>query len=323
MNTKVTEILTEVKKVILGKDEIIEKVLMAMLAKGHILLDDVPGVGKTTLALAFSRAMGLSYKRVQFTPDVVPSDIVGFTLYNKETGAFDYKPGAVMCNLLLVDEINRASSKTQSALLEVMEEGQSTVDGVTHPLPEPFLVIATQNPVGSAGTQMLPQVQLDRFMIRTRMGYPALPDQINILMDRQTENPLDHAVQVAGREEILAMQQEVVQVEMKEVLVDYVARLAEATRNHPLVELGVSPRGALACCRLSKARAYVQGRDFVTTEDILSVFKDVCAHRIILSLKSRISETNAENVLDEVLAQVESPDALAKKADGKKGSDHV
>lgn len=312
MNTKVNDILNEVKKVIVGKDEVIRKVLMSMLAKGHILLDDVPGVGKTTLALSFSKVMGLDYNRVQFTPDVVPSDIVGFTLYNKATGSFEYKAGAVMCNLLLADEINRTSSKTQSALLEVMNEGQTTVDGVSHELPRPFLLIATQNPVGSSGTQLLPHVQLDRFMISLKMGYPALSDQIGILKDRQTVDPLDSVSQVVSRDEVLAMQEDVVQTEIKDSILDYVARLAEATRSHPLVQLGVSPRGALVHCRMAKAYAYVEGRDYVTTEDVMAVFTDVCSHRIILSPKAKITDTTSKDVLNEVASQVLSPDAKTR-----------
>ena len=209
MNSRTDAVIREIEKVIVGKREVVERVLMAVLSEGHILLDDVPGVGKTTLALACSRVMGMEYHRIQFTPDVVPSDIVGFSIYNKEQGTFDYKPGVVMTNLLLADEINRTSSKTQSALLEVMEEGQVTVDGVTHPLPKPFVVIATQNPVGSAGTQLLPQAQLDRFMIRLEMGYPDFESQVNILRDRQTANPIEQIHGIIGAEEVLAMQEEI------------------------------------------------------------------------------------------------------------------
>ena len=241
MNTSVEKILHEVKKVIAGKDDVLEKIMMTVLSRGHVLLDDVPGTGKTTTALAFSRALGLRYGRIQFTPDVLPSDIVGFSMYHKESGSFAYQPGAVMTNLLLADEINRTSSKTQSALLEVMEERQVTVDGQTHKLPDPFVVIATQNPVGSAGTQLLPQAQLDRFMVRLEMGYPDFASQVNILRDRQTGDPLEAVVTVSSGLDLLTMQAQARQVHMADAMLEYVTSLAEASRSHPLVVLGVSP----------------------------------------------------------------------------------
>ena len=229
-------------------------------------------------------------------------------MYNKESGTFEYKPGVVMTNLLLADEINRTSSKTQSALLEVMEEGQVTVDGETHELPKPFVVLATQNPVGSAGTQLLPQAQLDRFMIRMEMGYPDFQSQVNILRDRQTENPLDKAEQVTSTDEILKMQDEVTQIYIEDKILEYVTSLAMNTREQEMIRLGVSPRGALAVTRLAKARAYVQGRDYVTPEDVQKVFLDVCAHRIILNPKAKIAALSASDVLIEVLKQTKSPD---------------
>ena len=252
MNSRTDAIINEIEKVIIGKRNVVERVLMAILSEGHILLDDVPGTGKTTLALTCSVVMGVQYQRMQFTPDVVPSDIVGFSVYNKATGGFDYKPGVVMTNLLLADEINRTSSKTQSALLEVMEEGQVTVDGVTHQLPKPFVVIATQNPVGSAGTQLLPQAQLDRFVIRLQMGYPDFKSQVEILRDRQKVNPLDHISKVISGEDIIAMQQEVRDIHVEDSILEYVTALATATREHELIRLGVSPRGALAIVRMAK-----------------------------------------------------------------------
>ena len=245
------------------------------MVKENVLLDDVPGTGKTTAALAFHRALGLRYGRIQFTPDVLPSDIVGFSIYRKESGTFVYQPGAVMTNLLLADEINRTSSKTQAALLEVMEERQVTVDGVTHPLPVPFAVIATQNPVGSAGTQLLPQAQLDRFMVRLEMGYPDFESQVNILRDRQQDDPLTQVREVSSAEALLEMQRQAQSVHMADPLLEYVTRLTEATRAHPLVLLGVSPRGALAVCRMAKSRAFMHGRDYVLPEDVQSVFIDV------------------------------------------------
>ena len=238
-------LVQEVQKVIVGKEDVIKNVLMAILAKGHILLEDIPGVGKTTLALAFSKALGMEYKRIQFTPDVIPSDVVGFSIYDKKTDSFVYKEGAVMCNLLLADEINRTSSKTQAALLEVMEEGSVTVDGKTYPVPQPFTVLSTQNPFGSAGTQMLPQSQLDRFMVKLSMRYPDFESQVNILKDRQTEQPLDSIHEVVSKEEVLNMQQEVIQVTVKENILRYITALVEKTRTHELISLGVDRKSVV------------------------------------------------------------------------------
>jgi MoxR-like ATPase len=309
MNSRTDAVIREVEKVIIGKRAVVEKVLMAILSEGHVLLDDVPGVGKTTLAVACSRVMGMMYHRIQFTPDVVPSDIVGFSIYNKATGSFDYKPGVVMTNLLLADEINRTSSKTQSALLEVMEEGQVTVDGMTHTLPKPFVVIATQNPVGSAGTQLLPQAQLDRFMIRLEMGYPDYQSQVDILRDRQTVNPMDSVQGIISDQDILSMQEEVRNIHVEDSILEYVTSLAVATRQDEMIRLGVSPRGALAVVRMAKAHAYLDGRGYVTPEDVQQVFLDVCAHRIILNPKARVAELTAQAVLKNVLKQTKSPDS--------------
>lgn len=307
MNEKISLIQSELAKIIKGKQEITDKILMAVLAKGHVLLDDVPGVGKTTTALSFSKLMGLDFKRIQFTPDVVPSDVTGFTMYDKKDGTFKYCPGAVMCNMLLADEINRTSSKTQSALLEVMEEGHVTVDGQTYPVPEPFIVIATQNPLGTAGTQMLPESQLDRFMICVSMGYPDAKSQLELLRDRQTENPLAKAVQVVSAEEVLKLQEEVRGVYIADSILEYVTALTEKTRTHAIISLGVSPRGALALCRMTKAAAYLAGRDYVIPEDVKHVFADVCAHRLVLSPKARMTNTSARDVLKDILNSVPEP----------------
>ncbi|MGI5875177.1 MAG: AAA family ATPase [Bacillota bacterium] len=307
MNEQARSILEEIKKVIVGKDEVIAKVLMAMISGGHILLDDVPGVGKTTLALSFSKVLGLDYKRVQLTSDSMPSDIIGFSVYDKVTGNLEYKPGAVMTNLFLADEINRTSSRTQSALLEVMEEQHVTVDGVTHDVPRPFIVIATQNPVGSAGTQMLPDSQLDRFMIRTKMGYPDFQSQVNILKDRHVSDPLDSVTPLLRSEDFLRMGEEVNRVYISDLIYEYVTTLAEATRGHEMVLQGISPRGALALCRMVKAYAFVAGRDYVIPEDVGAVFGDVVGHRLILQPRARLTDTTAADIVAEILEAVPLP----------------
>ena len=307
MNDITTTILKSINSVIAGKEAVVEKVLMAILSGGHVLLEDVPGVGKTTLAISFARTLGLDTRRVQFTSDTMPSDILGFSVYNRETGNFDYKPGAVMTNLLLADEINRTSSKTQSALLEAMEELHVTVDGKTYELPQPFVVLATQNPVGSAGTQMLPPSQMDRFMIKISMGYPDFESQISILRDRHTENPLNRVTPVVDREQLQALIQEAAKAEIQDAVYEYVTRLTQASREHPMVQLGVSPRGALAVCRMAKAYAYLNGRDFVIPEDVAAVFPDVCCHRLVLTTKARMMEERPETVIAAILDSVKMP----------------
>ena len=307
MADKIRELRTELAKIIKGKSEITDKIIMAVLAEGHVLLEDVPGVGKTTTALALSRLMGMEFQRIQFTPDVVPSDVTGFTMYDKESNSFIYRPGSVMCNLLLADEINRTSSKTQSALLEVMEEGMVTVDGESHPVPKPFVVIATENPVGSSGTQMLPESQLDRFMISTTMGYPDHGSLVDILRDRQEVNPLQNAKAVLNSEEILELQAQVRKVYVSDEVLSYIADLAEATRKHELIMLGLSPRGTLALCRMAKAAAYLAGRDYMVPEDVVNVFQDVAGHRMVLEPRARYEEKTARQILGEILETVPSP----------------
>lgn len=307
MNPKMNEILQEIEKVIVGKNEIVEKVLMAVLAGGHVLMEDVPGVGKTTTAMTFAKVLGLDTRRVQFTSDTMPSDIIGYSMYDKDKNDFVYKPGAVMTNLLLADEINRTSSKTQSALLEAMEELRVTVDGTTYELPKPFVVLATQNPVGSAGTQLLPSAQLDRFMIKISMGYPDFNSEINILKDRHSENPLNRITSIVSKEELEALIQEAAKVEIADNIYEYVTHLSKATREHELIQLGVSPRGALAVCRMAKAYAYLHGRDYVIPEDVSSVFSDVCAHRLVLSTKARMMEENPNTILRAIIEKVDMP----------------
>lgn len=313
MNQHIEKISNEVKGVIKGKDEVISKVMMAMLAKGNVLLEDVPGVGKTTMALAFARAMGLDTKRVQFTPDTLPSDIIGFSVYDKETGELSYKEGAIVTNLLLADEINRTSSKTQAALLEAMEEKKVTVDGVTRVLPDPFIVLATENPAGSAGTQMLPNSQLDRFMVKLSIGYPDVESQAEILADRHTENPVDQVEQVVSDEELKEMIQKANEVYIAKSVYEYIAKLVQKTREHEMVSLGVSPRGALSLCQMAKAYAFVNSRDFVTPDDIRAVFADVCGHRLMLNSKARLNELSAENILADIIKDVEMPAAESFK----------
>ncbi len=301
------KIIEEVKKVIVGKDDVIEKILMVILAGGHILLEDVPGVGKTSMALAFSKAMNLDYRRVQFTSDTMASDIVGFSIYNKKNDTFEYKQGAVFCNLFLADEINRTSPKTQAALLEVMEEGRVTVDGVTYQIPEPFICIATQNPIGSSGTQNLPESQLDRFMVRLSMGYPSLQSQIDIIKNRQDEDPMNTVCQVVSLEEILKLKQEVQRIFVSDDVIRYSAELCEKTRTMEMVEQGVSPRAVLALVQLAKAHALLKGRDYVIPEDIKLVFIDVCRHRIVLKPQAKIKKETEDNILKAVMEQVKAP----------------
>ena len=311
MEPRLEAVVREVEKAVAGKRGVIEMTLMALLAGGHVLLDDVPGVGKTTLAVALGKTLGLRYRRIQFTPDVLPSDIVGFSMFDKGTEKLTYVPGVVSdANLLLGDEINRASSKTQSALLEAMEERQVTVDGAAHPLERPFCVIATQNRVGTAGTQPLPHAQLDRFLVRLSVGYPDMESQMAIIRDRQTKDPLDAVTRAASREDVLRMQREAQEVTMKDEIVSYIARLSEASRSHPLLALGVSPRGALSVSRMARARAFFDGRDYVIPEDVQAVFAGVCAHRVLLSQKAKLEKTDERAVMEELLRTVRLPHAL-------------
>ena len=300
-------VMDEVSKVIVGKDDCIEKVMAAILARGHVLLEDVPGVGKTEMAIAFSRACGLKSNRVQFTPDVMPADLTGFSLYQKEEGRFVYHPGAVMCNLLLADEINRTSPKTQSALLEVMEEGNVTVDGVTRQVPRPFIVLATQNPVGSFGTQRLPEAQMDRFLICISMGYPSVEDEIAMLKSRRQGRPLAQVAPVIDGEKLQNMQEETEEIFIHDALYKYMTLLSAATREHELLELGISPRGTLALGKMARAYAYIARRNYCVPKDIKRAFSDVGIHRIRLNQKARISGKRAEDILEETLGRVKEP----------------
>lgn len=312
INEAILKVVEEVKKSVTGKDDCIYKAFAAILAGGHILIEDVPGVGKTTLAMAFSKALSLENHRMQFTPDVMPADILGFNMFQKETGRFVYYPGAIMCNLFLADEINRTSPKTQSALLEVMEEGCVTIDGETREVPEPFIVMATQNPKGSSGTQLLPESQLDRFMICMSMGYPELKDEVEILKGKSTSS-VQQIRSVLPLEQLLLMKEQVEEVYVSDRLYSYVATLAQATREHQYIELGLSPRGSIACVRMIKAWAYLKGRDYVLPEDVAEVFLDVAKHRIVLNTKARVARVSAAGVLQEILAKVKQPTSYMRK----------
>ncbi len=300
-------VINEVKKVVVGKEDVIELIMTAILANGHILMEDVPGVGKTTMAVAFSKAMGIEEKRVQFTPDIMPSDLTGFSMYQKETGQFKYQPGLLMCNLFLADEINRTSPKTQSALLEVMEERKITVDGVSRVPGNPFIVIATQNPEGSAGTQLLPESQLDRFMVCMNIGYPTVEEEAEIIKRRQSGNPTENVEAVIQAEQILEMQKEVKQVFMNDEVLKYIARLAEATRNNDMLMAGISPRGTVALAAMSRANAWLKGRDYVIPQDVLDIFFPVARHRIRLTLKAKVGNVTLDQVLEQTVASVNVP----------------
>lgn len=304
---EIERMVEELNKVIVGKDRVIRQVLCAMLAGGHVLLEDVPGVGKTTLAVGISRVLELSYRRIQFTPDVMPSDVTGFMMYNKKTNEFEYKQGAVMTSLLLADEINRTSSKTQSALLEAMEEGSVTVDSVTYPLPTPFFVLATENPLGSAGTQRLPESRLDRFMIRISMGYPDPESELQIYQGRQRE-AMDRVEKVFTQEQFMKMQQQVAAVELKDNVGRYLTKLVKKTREHACIELGISPRGGLALVGMAKAYAYLHNRTYVIPEDIADVWSVTAAHRIVIGRKGKMSGIALDEIFREILRSVPMPE---------------
>lgn len=304
---KAREVVEQVSRVILGKKREVEEALLVFLTGGHILLEDIPGVGKTTMALAFSKAMRLEYKRVQFTPDVMPSDLTGFSIYRREEEKFVYQPGSIFCNLLLADEINRTSPKTQSALLEVMEERRCTVEGITRQVPDPFLVIATQNPIGSAGTQYLPEAQLDRFMVTMTLGYPDFDSELSMAMSVGRADRLDQVQPVLERRELLALQELIHTVAMKEEVYRYILQLVTATRNHPYLERGASPRATIALVKMAKAYAWLSGREYVTPGDVRMQFPYVAAHRILLNGAARMEHRTRQQILEEIAEQVRRP----------------
>ena len=295
-----------VNQVIKGKENVVRKVLAAVIAGGHILMEDIPGVGKTTLATAFARSLSLDYKRVQFTPDVLPSDILGFSMYNSQTKEFEYRPGSVFCNLFLADEINRTSPKTQSALLEVMEEGTATVDGVTRPLPDPFVVIATENPYGSSGTQLLPESQLDRFMVCLSMGYPPHSDAVEILKGNAS-NPISRVQAVMSAEELIGLRREANDLFIRDEIYEYIVNLVEVTRSWELFSMGASPRGTIAILKMAKAMAVIEGRNYVTAEDVQSVVRDTLGHRVKLGQRARAEGMNMDGAIRHLLKYVKPP----------------
>ena len=305
--TNAQRILQQVRKAVVGKDKVLMWTLAAILAGGHILLEDIPGVGKTTMALAFSKTMSLRHNRLQFTPDVLPSDVTGYSIIDQTTGELVYKPGAVLCNLFLADELNRATSRTQSALLEAMEEGQVTVDGVSHKLPEPFVVIATQNPTGAAGTQLLPDSQMDRFMVRLRLGYPSIKDEIAMVSSRQGTDPLQTLKRVVSTQELAAMQQVVAATYVAPEVVAYIVELVAATRQHPAVARGASPRATLAVTAMSKSIAQLRGRDFAVPKDVQEVFSYTVEHRLMMTERAEAEGVSAAAVLQQILGSVSAP----------------
>ncbi len=300
-------VIKEIKKAVIGKDDIIEDVIITLLARGHVLLEDIPGVGKTNLALALSKSIKMDYSRIQLTSDVMPSDIIGFNMYNPNTAQFEYKQGIAYTHLLLADEINRTSSKTQAALLELMEEKQMSVDGKTYKLPEPFFVIATQNPFGSAGTQLLPDSQLDRFMVRLSLGYPNLEDEVRIIKDRKNINPIHNIESILTPELLIQCQKESDNVFVHDEIYKYIVEIVQKTRSHSMIKQGASPRGSLALMKLSKARAYLHNRDYVIPEDVRDVAVMGLAHRIIFNYDAKIKDLDEKKIILDIVNSIDEP----------------
>lgn len=304
---KAAKVIEQVNKVILGKDREVKEVMTAFLAGGHILLEDIPGVGKTTLATAFSKAMKLDCKRVQFTPDVMPSDLTGYSVYRSDLGQFVYQPGSVFCNLLLADEINRTSPKTQSALLEVMEERKVSVEGITRDVPDPFIVIATQNPYGNAGTQSLPEAQMDRFMITMSIGYPDFESEMDMAMSVGKMGRADMVEPVITAEDVKKMQEEIYEVYMNKSIYKYIVELVTATRESEYIERGASPRATIALVKMSKAWAWLNGRDYVIPSDVGTQFEYVISHRIVLDMSARMEKLSKSDIINNIVKSVKRP----------------
>lgn len=307
--TAVQRVVANVERVIVGKAESVGFSLIAVICQGHVLIEDVPGVGKTVLTKAIARSIGCSFKRIQFTPDLLPSDVTGVSIYNQKTGNFEFRPGPIMAQIVLADEVNRATPKTQSALLEAMEEAQVTMDGVSYQLPRPFMVMATQNPIEYEGTFPLPEAQLDRFMMNIKLGYPQPADEVNILDSHQHHHPLDDLAQIMTAEELVTIQQQVKTIHVDQSIREYIVSLASATRSHPNIYLGVSPRGSLALFRASQALAAMRGRGYVIPDDIKLLAKPTLAHRIIVTPAARVRSVTSSVVLDEILQSVPVPNA--------------
>jgi MoxR-like ATPase len=306
-------ILDNVEQIIVGKREVIELAVIGLISKGHLLIEDAPGVGKTMIARSLAKSTGCTFKRIQFTPDMLPGDITGVSVYNQKTADFEFRPGPIMAQVVLADEINRATPKVQSALLECMEEGQITVDGVTYEMPSPFHVLATQNPIEYEGTFPLPETQLDRFVLRLGVGYPSIPDEIAIMEKQQYEHPIAQLNPVADSSDILTIQTAVKQVYVDDLVKQYIASLVEATRYHPSIYLGASPRGSLALFRTAQARALLQGREFVLPDDIKALAEPVLAHRVIVDSTSGSQDRSGKSSITQLLETIPVPGTLAKR----------
>jgi MoxR-like ATPase len=307
VQTFAARLIDNVEKVIYGKRDIVELTAICLLCQGHLLIEDVPGVGKTMLAKALAKSIGGEFKRIQFTPDMLPADVTGTSIYNQKTGEFEFRAGPIMAQIVLADEINRATPKTQAAMLEAMEEHQVTVDGVTHRLGQPFLVLATQNPIEYEGTFPLPEAQLDRFLMRISLGYPSAEQQVAILDAQQFAHPIDSIAQVTTTGDLLAMQEQLKSVYVDNLIKQYIVQIVDRTRAHPDVYLGASPRGALAMYRTAQARAALRNRDYVIPDDVKALARATLGHRIIISPSARIKDTNAEGILEEILRSTPVP----------------
>ena len=303
----VEDLISNIERVIIGKTQTVELAVTCLLSEGHLLIEDIPGVGKTMLARSIARSLGVEFRRIQFTPDMLPSDVTGISFFNQNTREFEYRPGPIVANIVLTDEINRATPKTQSALLEAMQERQVTVDGVTHPLPKPFMVLATQNPIEYEGTFPLPEAQRDRFLMRVRLGYPEKSDEIRLLDEQKLKHPLDDLDSVAGVEDLMGAQQAVKEIHVSQAIEQYIVDLVDGTRNHPEITLGASPRGSLGLYRVSQARAWIRSRDYVLPDDVKALALTVLSHRMIISPKARLRELQPEELLEELLLEVPVP----------------
>ncbi len=317
MDTKILEahklvqtICDNVEKVIIGKRHAIELALIAFLSQGHLLIEDSPGVGKTMFARSLARSFGTKFKRIQFTPDLLPGDITGVSIYNQKTGAFEFHPGPILANIVLADEINRATPKTQSALLECMEEQQITVDGTTYRMPRPFHIVATLNPLEYEGTFPLPETQLDRFLIRLDLGYPSISEEVTIMERQQYRHPIEDLGQVAEESDLILIQDAVKTIYVDQAVKQYIASVVESTRHHPAIHLGASPRGSLALFRTSQAHALIQGRDFVLPDDVKTLAEPVLSHRLVVSLSNNGYDGKGRAVISEILGKVPVPGTL-------------